>query len=335
MSRRKKIIITISSVFGGILLTLAFLFWFFTSCTWGLFENTNPYSAVQPPIDAAQHRIEHEGVVYELNPDVQGILLLGVQQQVIDNPLVGPQADTIILITLNTKTGAVSLLPVPRDLHSTVFLQDVSGGVSHTQEDFLCNAYAYGTSPLFPERIMDGGNFTAASLSHELFDAPISRFAAVYMDAITEIVDILGGVEVNVTADFAEIAGVAAGERYLLDGEMAEQYLRQRSATLMTGNNLDRMVRQREFFFALLDTVKQRIFENPFIAFDLYDTVSPHLTTDMSFREMVYMGYAFLTADEMDLMIMEGEMVDNVYVMDEEAMKSYIIEWYYRPVETA
>ncbi len=333
MNSKKKRMLGIGA--GVLILVLGCLVivWFITSVISGLFENTNPYSVVQPPINEEQHYLEHEGVQYVRNPDVHGILLLGLQQQDIENPLISEQADTVILLTLNTKTKEVSMLSVPRDLPSTIFYQDVSGGVSHTGEGPLCNVYAIGGNPAFADRPLDAGRFTTASLGHELFDTNIDRFASVDMTAIRLVVDFLGGLELPLTPEFANLTGNSLDEETVfVNGEMAELYLRHRGESIEDGANLERMDRQEEFFKIMFDAVVDEAKSNPFFALQMVEIFQYYVETDLSFFEKLYVAYIMLTVESIEFDSMQGEMNANNFQMDEEATEEYIRNLYYEPV---
>lgn len=72
----------------------------------------------------------------------------------------------------------------------------------------------------------------------------IHWFVSVSIDAIAHLTDFLGGVPVEVPADFQQVSGVAEGETLVLDAESAELFIRARSLPEMDGTNVNRMSRQ-------------------------------------------------------------------------------------------
>lgn len=177
-----------------------------------------------------------------------------------------------------------------------------------------------------------GGQLMEATVSYLMYNIPVARFASVSLDAISVAADFAGGVPVVMTADFEEVAGAPAGELYLLEGEMAELYVRARSLALMDGTNLSRMVRQREFLFSLLEVVKQRTRADITFPFRMYGELSPYLETDLTFHEMVFLGNLGLqNTDKIQLHLMEGEMVGDTYVVDEAFLAEYVLDLYYLP----
>ncbi len=315
-----------------LLFLVFFVFWFFTKSAVGLFKSENPHSVTQPPVNAAEYSVEYEGVEYVQNPDVVGILLLGLQQQAVENVLVGPQADTVVLLTINTETRSASLLSVPRNLYSTLFLPDVNGDVMVTQQGPLCNAYAFGGNPTVTNRPLDGGQFTAASLSHEMLEIPIERFAGVDMNVLRELVDLLGGIEVPLTPFFAEQFQIPMAETVRIGGDSLEFYLRYRDQSLPDGGVAERTERHIYFMKQLLHAVLVGCGDNPKFIYNMFDIVVSNMTTDLSLREMVYITALLMSDPEPQLSTLPSEkQEDGTDRMDEAAMHAYILDLYYEP----
>ncbi len=314
-------------------LCLVFAVWIFLSSPLGLFEDTNPYSVTTPLPEGQEHTLEHEGVVYTRNPNVHGVLLLGLQQQAYENSMVGPQADTVILLTINEETHDIYLYSIPRDLPCTVFTQDASGGIGFVDVGPLCNVYAVGGNPVIEDRPLDAGRFTTASLSHELFETEIVRFAGLDMDLIHILVDYMGGIEVPLTPEFAALTGTPPEQETVrIGGESAELYLRYRGESLEDGANLERMQRQQAFLSIFIEKIIYESLRDPQFAADIIEITEKFLITDMNLREMLHIGYKFITAESIDFTSMQGEMQGVEFHMDEAATEEYIRNLYYEPM---
>ncbi len=333
MSATKKWFLAAGLGWGVLLLGLVFLFWFLTQSTWRLFEDTNPYSVTFEQSEGGS--LVYEGTEYVRNPNVHGVLLLGLQQQALENSTVGPQADTVILLTLNEETKEMSLLSVSRDLQSTLFYPALEGGIAGYETGPLCNAYALGANPTLVNRPLDGGRFTTASLSHELFDTDIERFVGVDMISLRLVVDLLEGIEVPQTPEFAALTGSSENEETVrLNGEAAELYLRYRGESLEDGANLERMERQEIFLNILLTNIIEECKDSPVFALQMARVFNAYVTTDLSLREMIHIAYFFLTAESVSFDTMQGEMQGVDFYMDEADTEDYIRNLYYEPVSS-
>src|SRR5918997_4026791 len=111
------------------------------------------------------------------------VLVLGVDRRPLGSAepqVVGSRSDTIMLVRVVPGTGQVKLLSIPRDL-----LVEVEPGV----EDRINAAYSYGGVEQ-ARRVVQG--FTGI---------PIDRYAIVDFEGFSEVVDAMGGVEVDVEGE--------------------------------------------------------------------------------------------------------------------------------------
>ncbi len=329
----KKWIVVVAVSWAMVVLFLLGLFSFLTKCTMGLFNNENPYSVIQPPVDKASYTVEHSGTTYVQNSDVVGILLLGLQQQDTTNAFVGPQADTIVLLTINTDSRQVSFVSVPRDIISSLFYKNTLDDTIFMEEGPLCNAYSLGGNPQTTSVTTDGGYFTAASLSHELLEIPIQRFAGIDMVVVRELVDLLGGIEVPLTPFFAEAFQIPMADTVRVGGDSLEFYLRYRDHSLPDGGAAERLERQKIFMEKLLHAVLVGCSESPKFVLQMFDIVISNMVTDLHVREMVYITYLLMmSTEDWQIHTLPTEVQNGERTIEENAMEEYILNLYYEPV---
>lgn len=160
----------------------------------------------------------------------------------------GTRADTILVASVDSRTGDVGMLSIPRD--TRVWLRP------QNRWDRVNAAYAYGG----PELVMD-------AVSH-LLNVPISYYVQTDFEGFSKIVDILGGIEMVVEREM--IYEDKAQNLYIhltpgkqvLDGEKALQYVRYRDrlgdialVDPFKGEYAGRVERQRKFLSAVVDKV--------------------------------------------------------------------------------
>ena len=144
------------------------------------------------------------------------------------------RSDVNMLVTINPKTKQVLMTSVPRDYY--VPLSGVSGG----SYDKLTHAGLYGV-----QCSMD-------TLS-ELFDVKIDYYARVNFTTLRDMVNALGGVDLDSRYEFTTISGeyFVQGMNYDVDGTAALAFARERY-NLPNGDN-DRVLNQQTVLKAIIN----------------------------------------------------------------------------------
>lgn len=191
------------------------------------------------------------------------ILALGVDQE-------SGNTDTIIVATVDFEKKAVYALSIPRDTRA-----DIPG-----HRTFKINAaYAWG------------GLETAKQTVENLLGITIDRVVLVRLEGFKRIVDLLGGVEIDIEKDMHYVdrkqklyIHLKKGYR-LLDGEKAMQYVRFRHDPL---GDLGRIQRQQKFLKALAAKMFQwqEIDKLP----ELTRQIMEQIETDMTTREVLHLA---------------------------------------------
>ncbi len=202
----------------------------------------------------------------------------------------GVQSDSIIIASINNETNDVKLISVYRD----TLLQ---------QED--------GTYAKANAAYNRGGPEAAISLLNRNFDLDIRNYVSVNFNALVDVIDALGGLEIELTqeeafytngyaaetsrvvgqemVDINEVAGTQ-----LLDGVHAVSYARIRYTK---GNDFKRTERQRE----VLKKTAEKAKEADLMTLNkIVDKVFPQISTSLSLTDML--GFA---ANIMDYNIVE------------------------------
>ena len=108
--------------------------------------------------------------------------------------------------------------------------------------DKITHAYSYGEAPL-----------AIKTLNYNL-DLNIKEFVTVNFDAVKEIIDYIGGIQMPITSEeVSHIPGISSAGTYNLTGEQALAYARIRYAT---GGDYKRTERMRDVLTAVANKVK-------------------------------------------------------------------------------
>ncbi|WP_416825373.1 LCP family protein [Ectobacillus polymachus] len=140
------------------------------------------------------------------------ILLLGIDPVGVDELGTKTEtygrSDTIMLLTLNPNTKSMKTLSIPRDTYGEI--------VGKNENDNINRAYAFGNINM------------AVNTIEKYINVPIDYYVTVDTSSVKDIVNILGGIDVNNNHDFS-VDGTHFPEGVVhLTGETAEAYLRDR-----------------------------------------------------------------------------------------------------------
>lgn len=193
-----------------------------------------------------------------LRPTV--VLVLGLDQRA-NEPA---RADTIMLFSMHWETEELSVLSIPRDTRAAIPTRGPEK-VNH--------AHVYGGAALTKKTVED------------LLGIRIDRYMETNFVGFEKVVDILGGVELEVEKRMRYYASDVTIELdpglQRLDGDKALQYVRFRADA---AGDLGRVERQQKFVKSLIKEMYQlrTIFHIPRIM----DQLAANFRTDMDFREM-------------------------------------------------
>lgn len=211
--------------------------------------------------------------------DVFNILLFGVDEDTSDYG----RSDSMILLSVDDAHRKIKMTSFQRD--TLVYVPDPDGGY----QTKLTNAFSYG------------GVGLAVSTIEQNYSIKIDRYATVNFETFKSIVDVLGGVELELTdreilyincqvqqnnqSDFLD----AQAGKVLLNGTQALWHARNRGGDVINGveffedTDWDRTQRQRNFMEAVFSKMRSAsIFELASVA----KNTAPYITTDMTKSEL-------------------------------------------------
>lgn len=201
------------------------------------------------------------GLVEPLDDEkLLNVLLVGQDRR----PGQGRQrSDTMILCSVNTETKEISMISFMRDLYV-----QLPGDYSDNR---LNAAYAFGGFPLLKDTLRLN------------FGVSIDGCFEVDFQGFKEIIDILGGVDIELTAEEVPYVDrqLSAGMNHL-NGEQALSYSRIR----YIGSDFGRTARQRRVLTAIFNRVRGSSVSQ---LNELANRILPYMTTDLSNIEMMGM----------------------------------------------
>ena len=243
------IVLAALAVFVAVMVVVA-LFWQKTYLTL-------PEPVVIPP---EEDGVEQPAVAAGL--DKFDILLLGLDARE-DEPELGERSDTILLLTIDPEDNYASILSIPRDTR-----------VRYKEKWHKINEVF----------TIDGPEGSVAAVE-ELLNTSIDRYAVVDFRGVIDLVDLMGGVVVDIPKDMykpLENINLKKGPQQTLNGYDALAYMRYRDEIL---SDMDRSERQKEVLLQLADKLLQPV--NLLKLSSIADTALTYVQTNISLQEIL------------------------------------------------
>ncbi|MEM9773577.1 MAG: LCP family protein [Chloroflexota bacterium] len=210
------------------------------------------------------------------------ILVMGIDRRCDET---GPvRTDTLMLLTVDPISKTAAILSLPRDL----WVEIPGFGV-----DRINQAHYFGQIFEYP----GGGPALAVDTVESVLGTDIHYYGTVNFDAFIEVVDLIGGIEIDVPEAIDDPTypdecygfdpfAIQAGTQ-TLDGEAALKYARTRATA---DGDLARADRQQLVVLALRDATVTQLGELIVKAPRVWDTLSENVTTTMQLEEALQLA---------------------------------------------
>ncbi|HFJ9507874.1 polyisoprenyl-teichoic acid--peptidoglycan teichoic acid transferase TagU [Bacillus cereus group sp. MYBK245-2] len=186
---------------------------------------SNTLNTVHKPLDRDKSDKRDKKVDVSDNKPIS-ILLMGVDQE--DNGT--GRSDSLMLFTLNPKTKSMKITSIPRDSYTEI--------VGKGKKDKINHAYAFG------------GIDMSVKTVENFLNVPVDHYIEVNMAGFRDIVDAVGGVDVDNDLEFTSREQHFAKGNIHLNGETALKYTRMRYED--PRGDFGRQMRQRQVIQAVI-----------------------------------------------------------------------------------
>ncbi len=250
--------------------------------------------------------IHREDIIPETGENLTSILLLIIDQEGLkgiedmDDP---GRADAVLLILLNKNSGKITALSIPRDLRVEV---------SPEKSEKLTNTYVYG--PEVTIRIVE-----------DLLKFPVDHYIAFNYKAFADLVDAMGGIEIEPDESIASrFESIEEGPQ-VLDGRLAQFYVRFRSDH---EGDFGRMRRQQQVLDAL---IHQAVNPRSFIFVGRFFTIAKENMRHNIPIELILereLDVTSISGDNFDKITLEGHgaIIDGIWYMLPDLISLYNIQ---------
>jgi LCP family protein required for cell wall assembly len=271
MSRWKKVIV-------GLLVLLNL---FIGGITYYAVQVTNDASKMVDSIRQTVKRtsLKREGDKPNIdNAEPFSILLAGVDTGDLGRSDQG-RSDSMMVVTINPKQKKSTIVSLDRDILTKI--------VGYETNDKLNHAYAFGGVKMSMDTI------------ETLLDIPLDHYVSINMRGLKDLIDAVGGIEVNNKIDFT-LDGIHVPKgKQTLDGEKGLAYARMRYED--PEGDVGRQRRQREVVTKILRKAM---------------SIEKNMKTDLTWDDMMDIGTNYLSAFDtikQKQLVGKSQMIDEIY----------------------
>ena len=221
---------------------------------------------------------EEESTIEKLKKnklDRLNVLILGIRG--VNDPNGGLLSDTIMVISLELRTGKVALISIPRDLYVEMPHHDFKNKINEV--------YVHGIEDRDWKRGLEYSKEAVADVT----GLDIHYATSVDFKAFKEIIDTFGGVTITLDRPFSERNQFAEGVielpagKQIIDGDTALLFVRARFST----SDFDRAKRQQQVLLAMKEKAfGLGVLSNPTKIISILDSLGNHVKTDAELWEI-------------------------------------------------
>lgn len=189
-------------------------------------EAMSTFDEIHTPVERKSSIARTEPVELEKQQPFS-ILLLGVDERRNDSG----RSDTMIVLSVNPQTQNTLMVSIPRDTYTQIVGKNIKDKINH--------AYAFG-----------GIEMSMGSVE-KLLNIPIDYVAKVNMEGFEQVINTIGGVQVQNTISFQEGDYTFKKGEITLDGQAALAYVRMRKEDPQ--GDFGRQNRQKQVIQAIIE----------------------------------------------------------------------------------
>ena len=232
-----------------VLIVLTVILFIIVAGGFGAYKYINRIKTIQLKGTNEELSISSETEEKSRKENITNILLLGVDNE--ENA-----SDAMMVFSLDKDTNTAKLISIMRDL---------SVDLGPNAEKHKIN-YAYNV----------GGVEESVKVVNREFDLDINKYVKVSFDGLVDVIDYIGGININITESERKIIGASKSGNVTLNGKQALAYSRIREID----SDYQRTSRQRKVLMAIFNKAKSiSVSSYPKALADLSSNVETNLAT--------------------------------------------------------
>ena len=209
--------------------------------------------------------------------------------------------DMILYVHFNNETGEMKMLQIPRD---TIVCTDRA----------LSNNYRINN--IAKTQAVEANTMNIPALCEQvskMYQLPIDGYMTIRLEMLVELVDLFGGIEMNIPFEMSYDGSYRPAGYQTLDGPAVEFVLRTRK--IYPDGDIGRLNMQRQFYSALFRKLKS--IGNIWDVAKLTPAVLNYMETDLSISKLVSFAVSILKMDSSKIMICQMPVKMGPYFQDQ------------------
>ena len=231
----------------------------------------------------------------EYQGDIVGILVCGIDYE--EGRTYGDaesndgMTDMIMYVQFDVKNRKLNMLQIPRNtlVGSTIQLEN---GKKYKARNGQINSIALSNKE---------GIAALAEVVHNNYKLPVDYYVTINMDALVEVVDLFGGIEVYVPQDISYGGSTLLQGYRVLDGKSCEFFVRNRKGAGYETSDLARLNMQRYFYAGLFKRVATLAPKD--IVKLMPVVMNNYISTDCDVMTIISLAVSFLKVDSANMMV--------------------------------
>lgn len=275
--------------------------------------------------------VEYQGKTYRYNENMVSIVVIGYDRRdSVETTGKAGQGDAIMVVAMDTETGAMRVIGIPRDTMVDVdeHLGDAFIGQDQMQ---IALAFSYG------DGYDESSRNVVRAVSRVLYNVPMEYYFAMDMNGVGPLNDAVGGVTLTPIASIPNTS-IVEGQQITLRGRLALNYLQYRDTSQLT-SSLDRQARQVQYLQAFFPQAIASAQGNPGVLIDLYNTALEYSTTNLGLSEFSFLAAQLIQngMSQLDVTTLQGEAVKGTqyveFYPDMTSVYETVLDTYYTVVD--
>ncbi len=259
----------------------------------------------------------------EYKGDVVNVLVCGIDyeegREYGDASTNDGMTDMIMYVSFDVANKKISMMQIPRNMVVGTLAPNTNGQI---------NSVAFA----------GGGVAALAQAVHDQLKLPVDEWVTIDMDSLRAVVDVFGGVWVNVPHDISYNGSLIYQGYRKLNGDAAAFFVRNRKGEGYQNSDLDRLMMQRYFYQGLLKELRRMTIWD---AAKMVPVAANYAKTSMDTKTIVSLAVSLLKVDSANIMLCRMPVYqaaeyynNNSVLVADPAGTAQLLNDYFRPYGT-